>query len=110
MQNIILAFKPWLDADPYLDICRSDKFGWVCIDRMSVDNVEVFCQFPEDSQQLLTVLSVWFYDRAAGETAREAADNALDAMRPYLRQLPQHLAEVARITLEVYAKVDDTAP
>lgn len=55
MDKIVSEFKPWLDADPDLDICRSDKFGWVCIDRMSVDNVEVFCQFPEDPQQLLVV-------------------------------------------------------
>lgn len=110
MHNIIRVFRPWLDADPDLDICRSDKFGWVCIDKSSTDNVEVFCQFPEDPQQLLTILAVWFYDRAAGETAREAADAALQAMQPYLRQLPQLLAEVARIALEVYAKADDTAP
>lgn len=75
MLSIIRAFRPWLDADPDLDICRSGKFGWVCIDKARTDNVEVFCQFPEDPQQL-----------------------------------PQHLAEVARITLEVYAKTDDTAP
>jgi hypothetical protein len=44
MQNIIRAFRPWLDADPDLDICRSEKFGWVCIDRMSVGNVEVYAK------------------------------------------------------------------
>ena len=107
MDNIIKVFRPFLDADPDLEICWSDKFGWICIDRASTDNVEVFCQFAEDWQKLLTILAVWFFDRASGETAREAAANALEAMRPYLLQLPPALAEYATTALEVYAKLDD---
>lgn len=110
MENIIRVFRPWLDADPDLEICWSDKFHYVCIDKYSTDNVEVFCQFAEDKQKLLSVICVWFFDRAVANTWKGAAEQALKDMEPYTAQLPPEDADMVRTIMGLYAKFEDQLP
>ena len=104
MDKIIDTFQPFIDSLPHADYLLSRKFGWVYI-RKTPEHEEP--QFLQTEENLMCALVGDFFDQAEGRTAREAAANALEAMRPYLLQLPPALAEYATTALEVYAKLDD---
>lgn len=103
MDKIAPIFRPWLDNQKNLDYIKT-RLGWVRISNLPYDEQIQFLQGPEN---MLCTLVGDFLDQADGGSAREAADNALEAMQPFLRQLPQALADYTRAALEVYARLDD---
>ena len=103
MDKIIDTFRPFIDSLPHVDYLHSRKFGWVYV-RQTPEREEP--QFLQTAENLLCALVGDFFDQAEGRSAREAADNALEAMQPFLQQLSPAIAEYARAAMEVYAKAD----
>lgn len=105
MQNIIQAFRPFIDSISHADYLLSQKWdSWVYVRRTPEAEEPRFLDGPE---ALLCALVGDFFDLAEGRTAAEAVENALLALRPYLAQLPPYQAEYAEAALRLYAKMDD---
>ena len=103
MDKIIDTFRPFIDSLPHVDYLFSKKFGWVYVRQTPEYEAP---QFLQTAENLICTLAGDFFDQAEGRTAREATDNALESMQPYLLQLPPAMAEYARIAMEIYAKAD----
>lgn len=108
MDKIISVFRPWVDADPDLDMIQSAKFGWVCID---TSGPEVFAKFATDRPEFLAVICAWFFDRAEAPTWKGAVAQAMKDMEPYTSQLPQEDVDKVETIMGLYVKFEEkTAP
>ena len=104
MQNIICVFRPWLDAHPEVDAYWTDTAGCVCV---SLIDDEPLIRYNVDRPTLLTILCAWFFDWADANSWEAAVFQTMEAMQPYLEQLPQDDAETIRTILGLFLKFDD---
>lgn len=104
MHSIMTVFQPYIDTLDHVDYLWSTKWSaWVCIRRTPEAEEPRVLECPE---ALLCSLVGDFFDQAEGHTASEAVRAALEALRPYLAQLPPNQAEYAETALRVYVKLD----
>lgn len=106
MKRIMSVFRPFTDALTNVDYLWSDKWDmWVWIRRGPGGEEEI--RLMGTPKSLLCSLVGDFVGQAEGKTASEVVGAALEALRPYLAQLPPNQAEYAEIVLRVYVKLDE---
>lgn len=107
MEHIMSVFQPFADALTNVDYLWSDKWDmWVWIRRGPGGEEEI--RLMGTPKSLLCSLVGDFFDQAEGKTASEAVEAALEALHPYLAQLPPDQAEYAETALRVYVKLDES--
>ena len=104
MDKILEAFRPYIDADPDLDIVWSSKLGYICVDNSGYD---LWCKLATDRVELLTVISSWFFDRAETDMWSDTADEAMSAMDPILTQLPDEDRVAVETIMGLYRKFEE---
>ena len=104
MEKLVNVFRPYIDADPDLDILWSSKLGWVCVDN---SGSELWSRIAKTKVELMSIISSWLFDRAESDIWSDCCADALEAMDPILALLPEEDRAPVEEIMSLYRRFEE---